>query len=497
MTIGTAAPSGAGAGAVSGTILADAGRGWDDPANVPPTVAPELLQQLPPRQDVRVVPLPSQIGTLPAETIRPEIVDRAYDAASMGGFGPGLANALANPAFALTAAERAAVIDRVVERNPSLIYGGELGTAAGGPAEAAQMDADRAVVAGAIQDAVARGLVNGEDLARIADMHGGANGAQRLAYTLSRSPHAMQANGAAEQLADVLWSRPNASNNDRAAAAILYSSSVALTQRNLSNPADRVAAFEAMVTFNERAPYAEVPAGYRTMGESHRQDALRAQAQLFTGNPDVLISHYTNSSVGIPARGEMLARFFSQTVFNPDASGLRLSGNRDMQAAVRTSVDRVGEDFLAAAASAATTGDRMRPMENYGQVAAALTTGASLAIQRWDSRMAENEATRDRMAGLVSAVVADFVGARSNIGDTAGFVAGELTTRLLEAFAQNPARPDQAAGGILFDTIETGVDRFRTGRPDGDAMMSSFRSAYATEAQQIQQNLNLNPGGYR
>lgn len=274
---------------------------------------------------------------------------------------------------------------------------------------------------------------------------------------------------------------------------MIYAGSVWLTSRNLGEPSMRGQAFEALVAFNQRADYLDVPGGFRSMGESHRRDALAGMTQLFTGNPQLLADRFTGS----PARTEPLAQFFAQTMFNPEAVGLRLSGGRDLQAVVRSSVDGVGDRLLAQAqASPRGSMARAEAIESYGQFAAAISGGTMLSLEKWQGRMARNDETRATMASLIGTGVADVAGAASPVGDLTGWTAGEVAKRLLGGWLADPTRPDQALNGQLVDGFEVRVNGLRQSTADSD-IMRDFRSAYSAEVLQLNSNLNVNLGGYR
>lgn len=357
----------------------------------------------------------------------------------------------------------------------------------------AALSADQQVIADAVQNAYEDGALNADDLVRIADANGAGNGAQRFISILKQSSTARQPGGVAEVLADALWTRNGNDGLDRAGAAIVYSSDPTMMSRNLDTPEKRAEAFEALVNFNEKAPYNEINAG--PTGNIWEASALSAAGRLFTAHSQELIDHYTSAQPGQPGQTEVLSKFMSQTVFNPDAQGIMLDRSRDLVPAIRDALSDGARTFLErASAEGVSATDQSRAMRQFGQLTASISGGAAVALTRYDEQINATKESREQFAGLVG----DLVG-QLPLGDLAGTIADKVTepiaNQIAEALIKNPDRPDAALAGVIYDDFSAQADRLseKVGNPD---LIQAFESGYSSELLNLQQNLNVNLGGH-
>lgn len=404
--------------------------------------------------------------------------------------GSALADVLRNPR--LNESERNLVIQELA-RDPdfkSAFYANDAVRSLR-PEDGGALAGDQRVIADAVQTAYAAGAINRNDLMSIADANGVGNGAQRFMDVLGQSSAARMPGGAMEGLADGLWARN--SGTDRANAAIAYTSSPEMMAQNLTTPQMRAEAFKAIVEFTDSKPFGSAP---DSVADQWERSAIAASGRLFTAHASEITDSFTASQVGRAPQTETLAKFFGQTVFNPEASSIALDNRRDLQPAVRAAMKGVQESmFNRAEAAPAGTIDRTRAFEVLGQFAASVTGGAALALNQYTQGVEDAQKAREDTAGLIGAVVGDLVGARLPVGNTAGNIAESIAQSILDATAQNPDRPDQALAGVLNDQFSTAVDAERVKLNDNGAM-AAFDGAYSKELLNLQNNLNVNLGAH-
>lgn len=358
----------------------------------------------------------------------------------------------------------------------------------------AALSEDQRVIAEAVQTAYDAGAIDADDLLRIADTSETANGAQRFLSILTQSSEARQPGGVAEVLADALWARNGNDGVDRAVAAMHYSSDPTLMAENLDTPEKRAQAFEALVGFIDSAPYENLPDGPTTT--RWETGALAAAGRLFTAHSQELVDRYTSGEPGQFGDTAVLARFLSHTLFNPEARGIVLDRSRDLVPAVQDALANTGETFFDRAGDPqASANDQNRAMRQFGQLTAAVSGGAAVALTRYDEQILANEASRQQFAGLVGTVVG-----KLPLGDVAGEVAnqisGPLAERIYDALHENPDRPDVAVALELRNTYESQVDLLSE-ELENPGLINAFDSAYGAEIDDLQLELNVNLGGHQ
>ena len=142
-----------------------------------------------------------------------------------------LANALDNPL--LNQAERDLIIQTLLEGDDhdlELFYANDIDRSWRG--DDPTLAADQQIIGEALQQAFEDGIIDTDDLLKIADRNGTGNGAQRLLDTLQHGGSGP--NGTVEALSDALWERNGNDGLDRAGATLGYMSSPDLQARNLN-----------------------------------------------------------------------------------------------------------------------------------------------------------------------------------------------------------------------------------------------------------------------
>lgn len=433
---------------------------------------------------ISAVSTPAQVGTS-NQAVRQHIVDLYVSMcradASMGQ--SELANMLRNPN--LSDDEKTAVLQELARGDESGLrsfYANDVARSGD-----SALTEDQREIGRALQAALDNGDLNADDLLRIADFNKSGNGAQRFLDTLSIGGRG-GAGGAVETLADALWSRNE--GVDRAVAAIAYSSDPALQSRNLNTPAKRREAFEAVVAFNEADPNNNVPG---TQSEVWRNAGLRASGSIFASYGTELVDHYTGAKDGV-GQTEVLAKFMSQTVLNPQAQGIWLDRSRDLVPTIQNVMARASSD-LADRALKAPPGSmaEQRAMSQFGRLTASVSGAAALALTRYSDQIKADEATRAQFAGMVGSLVG-----KTPLGKVplASNVVTEIVKAVMTAMADNPERPDAAIAGVLFDTYSRLVNELAESNKRAN-LPTAFDAAYAAELLNLQQNLNVNLGGHK
>ena len=205
-----------------------------------------------------------------------------------------LAEALQNPN--LNQSERDAIIQELASGDESGLMAFYANDSARAIRDDPTLGADQQVIGEALQQAYEDGVIGADDLLRIADFNGAGNGAQRF-LTILESGGGGRPNGTVEALSDALWERNGNDGLDRAGAAIGYTSSPELQSRNLNTPELRREAFEALVDFNEAAPYKDIPAG--SLATQWESGALNAAGTLFVNNSPTCIACATHQTESI------------------------------------------------------------------------------------------------------------------------------------------------------------------------------------------------------
>lgn len=405
-----------------------------------------------------------------------------------------LANAMRNPN--LNQAERDKIIQTLAREDGQQIrfYGNDATRSATG--DYASLSTDQQTIADAVQQAYSDGAINKDDLMHIADANGAGNGGQRFMALLEQGTSTREPNGVCELLAEGLWARNGNSGLDRASAAMFFTSDPSMMSRNLGTPDARAQAFEALVGLNEKNPYSKLPNS--VTNTMWRDQALTAEGRLFTTYGQELVDRYTGAN-GAPVHSEMLAKFMSQTVFNPAAQGLWLDRSRDLVPAIRTALGNAAQTFMDRAQQPGVSPqDQERAMQQFGRLTAAVSGGTALALTNYDAQINANAASKKEFAGMVGKLVG-----MTPLGTAVGKIPlGEgdklveaLSNKLYDAMSKHPDRPDAALAGTLYDNYAAQAESL-SNQVHSELPRIAFDSAYAAELLNLQQNLNVNLGGH-
>jgi hypothetical protein len=313
-----------------------------------------------------------------------------------------LANVLTNPTLNLNQAERDQVIQDLARQGgpPLTFYANDVARRHGSAYTSLQ--SDQAVIGDAVQQAYADGALNTRDLVHIADFSQIQNGGggQRFLNILMQGGAASEKGSAAEALANALWARNGNSGTDRAAAALYYSSNALTMQNDLTTPAMRQEAFEALVNFNQKEPYSDLPSGQ--LVTDWKNQAIAAEANLFAANGPELTQELTLRDGTHTPDTQVLAKFMSQTVFNPSAQNIQLDDFTSLKDSLTNALANESSTLMANAQQAPKGSlQEYYSIEEYGRLSAAVSGGAALALTRYDAQVQANDAARQQWADLV------------------------------------------------------------------------------------------------
>lgn len=398
-----------------------------------------------------------------------------------------LANALDNPL--LNQAERDLIIQMLLEGDDhdlELFYANDIDRSWRG--DDPTLAADQQIIGEALQQAFEDGIIDTDDLLKIADRNGTGNGAQRLLDTLQHGGSGP--NGTVEALSDALWERNGNDGLDRAGATLGYMSSPDLQARNLNTTELRREAFESLVAFNDAESYQDFPID--SISDQWQSSALAAAGSLFVNNSTELVDYYTGANGGT-VQTEVLAQFMGQTVFNPDASSIVLDRQRDLVPAIQSAIGGQADRFMSAAAETTDPAEQAELIRQFGRLNASISVGAALALDNYSDQILANEASKQEFASMVGALIG-----KTPVSKVpgSGMIVDEVAGAIYDAITTAPERPDQAMAGVINDVFLDQV-RALAGDLDNATLVDSFTAARADERTELYSNLNVNPGGHK
>lgn len=320
----------------------------------------------------------------------------------------------------------------------------------------------------------------------------GAAGPQRM-YLLLHAGGQGPGSGL-EQYADSLWAQRNdpGRRDSAAIAAIAYQSDPALRASKLGDPEQRRQAFEALIEFNDKAPYAKM--GEPAAGEMKKQ-ALAAAATLFRDHGPELIAHYTEGAM----RTGPLAKFLSQTMFNPDAKDLKLDDGRDVASAVGDTLKQAASDCIAKADDPKMQGasrpsrEQEQQLEKLARIGASVSGGVAMAWDKYKDQINETEQSRKAFTGMVEKAVGLMPGG-GLAKDVAGKIAEDAANRIGKAFIKDPARPDIEIGDAMNQYYSDLVRGLADKRNQSGLTTDTYGQAYRQEYDSLTEKLNRGLG---
>ena len=261
---------------------------------------------------------------------------------------------------------------------------------------------------------------------------------------------------ATQALADALWTRNGADGKDRAAAATYYTSDPALMARKLDTPDKRATAFEAIVNFNQSEPYKNLPPGVTTT--NWQNGSTSAAGRLFIAHGQELVDRYTNVTPERGAHTEVLSKFMSQTVFNPDAKGLVLDRQRDLVPTINSVLGSARTRTLMVPEEQPQIPEQVSAMEQLEQLSASVSGGASLSLTKYSGEVAENKEEAKAIADLVGSTVGAMTGKLDTpFGNPAEATVSAITEEIVTAMQEQPERPNAAFSGVLYDQLSSRI----------------------------------------
>jgi len=411
-----------------------------------------------------------------------------------------LASVLTNPRLNLNQAEKDKVIQEVAHADPlAFLANDAIRTQHGNPAE---LQSDQAVVGDAVQQAYADGAINQSDLMHIADLANvpGVNpsqdySAQRFLNVLMQGDSASLHGSAAETLANALWDRNGNNGADRAAAATYYTSNSLTMQNDIGKGHPPIQVLRALVNFNQNSSNSSLYGS--KLGSQLQNQAIAGEANLFMANSKELTKDLTLRTDTHTPDTQLLAKFMSQTVFNPSAQKIQL----DDGSTLKSSMSRTLKDLSASlvhAAKAAKPGSlqQYHAIEEYGRLSAGLSGGAAVALTKYDAEVQANDASRQEFANLVGGVIGNVVPINTPVGNPAKDVAGDIAKSIYNALVSGPKRPTAEIADRLYNRYAQTVEQLRSQPGEPRDLTTDFDSTYSATLLQLQQELNVNLGGH-
>ncbi|MGO1072734.1 hypothetical protein [Lysobacter sp. CA199] len=439
-----------------------------------------------------------------------EILPRLTNGAPASGEAP-LADLLRSPHF--NREERNEVV-RVLANDPRatlLFYANDYPrTINDNPKEIASLREDQRVIGEALQQAFKDKVIGTDDLVRIATVKSGFHSEQRFMTVLRNGGGGTD--GTVAALSDVMWKRaeilsampgakPEQIQRDRAVAAIGYLSDPDLQAARLGKPEPNTAVnptqsenrrllFETLSSHGEMLAKAKdgvfvSESQFREMG----REAAIANGQLYVSHSKQLTDRYTGELL----QTDTLAKFYKQSMFNPDTHESKLPGGKPLADTVASAVQGVSNGYLDAAKAAPKGSDTQKAeMGKLGFMTAGVEGGITLALKEYTDKITAHEKDRDAFAKTLGTVIGAVpvpggkaVGGAVKAGTDPGLKA------LYEFMVDPPPQPDLRLGDAVKDTFErraVGVSQ--------DAV-ESFRNARSDELHDLYRHFNINPGGYR
>ena len=336
---------------------------------------------------------------------------------------------------------------------------------------------DQAVIAKAIGAAVSSGAMTDKDLLALADYDQSGMGPARFAQLLALDPSNLQPGGAAERLGQALWARSagatgTAAENDRAAAALIFTSSPELMARNLDTPQKREEAFTSLTNYLDQAS-TKVPG---PLLDKFKQDAVAGLANLFKAHGPELMRGLTAD--GNPGGGVVLSKFFADVYLAPEGKAFA----KDIEDTLRQTASGLMKDMNTSDESA-----RQLATRQLARIAASVNGGGVIVIDRYRKELAANKDRVDQLAGLLGGAIGALL---PEVGVPTGAAVDALSKAIAEAILHDPDRPDVALG-TMYATFQQKLHDYEKTIGHGD-LVSAFDGEYAAELAYIREQLELN-----
>ncbi|SDY79494.1 hypothetical protein SAMN04487939_106121 [Lysobacter sp. yr284] len=406
-----------------------------------------------------------------------------------------IASAITNDSF--DPQERVQLVKDLARREPGFLF--PPGKFFGDFRSDEQVGRDRHNVGKALDQAIRDPSIDAADLKAIAG-GGGPNGQQRLLSLLQEGGGGP--GSGVEKYADTLWQKRNEPGNGNAAAvaAIAYMSDPKLRDGKLGSAAERREAFEALVAFNEQAPYAKMS---EPEASQMKRQSLAAAATLFAQHGPELIDAYTTT----PGATTPLSKFFSQTMYNPDAKDVTVQAKaadgstvaKDMQSAIGDVLKQAATDRIKGADVSDRQGQdgpsRTQELEltKLARLGAAVTGGAVMAWDTYKDKIQANEESRKGFMDAVGKGIGLMPGGglAKEVGEGAAKLALDKLSRV---YVTDPKTPEVAMSDTLNQYYAGLVEGLANKRQQSGLTTDTFGQAYQQEMDRINQKRALTHG---
>lgn len=404
-----------------------------------------------------------------------------------------IASAISNDSFAPD--ERVRLVKDLAHKEPGFLF--PPGKSFADFRSDEQVARDRHNVGKALDLAIRDPSIDAGDLKAIA-AGGGPNGQQRFLSLLQEGGGGP--GSGVEKYADTLWQKRKEPGDGAAVAAIAYMSDPTLRDAKLGSAPERREAFEALVAFNEQAPYAKMS---EPEASQMKRQSLAAAATLFAQHGPELIDAYTTN----PGATTPLSKFFSQTMYNPDAKDLTVQAKAADGSTVAKDLPSAIGDVLKQAATerikGADVSDRQgqdgpsraqeRELTKLARLGAAVTGGAVMAWDTYKDKIQANDESRKGFMDTVGKGIGLMPGGglAKEIGEGAAKLALDKLSRV---YVTDPKAPEAAMSDTLNQYYAGLVEGLANKRQQSGLTTDTFGQAYQQEMDRINQKRALTHG---
>jgi hypothetical protein len=183
----------------------------------------------------------------------------------------------------------------------------------------------------------------------------------------------------------------------------------------------------------------------------------------------------------------VLAEFYTQFLFSPRAQGIRMPDGRSVSESVESSSTAITESLVRKMEGASTEQEQNDAARALGVMSGTVAEGADLAMRRYRSEIAENEALRGRIAGIFGSLAGAAVpsGAPPGAKQAATLGVTALIKEGLERWViQDPDQPDTSLAQNFLMSMLDRISEYQDSQPSGsigaEGPRSNFEDGYNT-----------------
>jgi len=344
-------------------------------------------------------------------------------------------------------------------------------------------------VAEGIDSAFRNGQLTSDDLLNLADFDGSGMGPQRLVNLLNMDPGQRTQGSAMEALGEELAQR-NGNDNDRLAAALVFTSSPELAREHLDTPEKRADAFNRLTGALTSDALDPLP--------DELQDAFRTQlinqtGQLFVDHGAELVDSLTEP--GNPNGPGTLSTFFSEVMFSEEVGNVSAESGQPLGEAIQDTVGNIAEGYLDDIQNSQNPVEREQAALRIGRLVGGISGGAEMRIARYNDELKESQEAREALTGPLNALLGKVGGAVAGAaggGGAGAFAADKLASWVSDAVGraliQDPDKPDVGLANDIFYAMQKEISDF-AGRTGIAGVSSDFETGWNTWRELIEDHI--------